>query len=968
MYRPLIVCFAACTAISADAQSVIKTIFGGTPEGVPAISASLNTPSAVAVDAVGNVFVALKAAHSVIKIDLAGIATTVAGSGSLGNSGDEGPATASTLNSPSGLAVDSLGNLYIADPPSNRVRVVTTDGIIHAFAGTSNGGNSGDDTPARGAQLSAPTAIIFDLSGNALIADTGNAEIRMVTTDGIIHRFAGTGAVGYDGDTGTALNAQFSSPSGLAVDSLGNVYVSDTGNQRIRMIATDGTTSVITGKGQAAYYGDGRPAIQAYVNNPTGLAFDADGNLYIADIGNDRVRRITTDGKIASYAGTGNHGAEGDGGWATSANLNLLGIALDAKSNLLIADGTNYRVRIVTAADGIINTLAGTGLVSYNPRNVVSNANTIIFSDGNNNRIRSFDLTSGQINLVAGNGKADFSGDGAAATDAALNGPRGLFLDPSGSLYIADSGNNRIRLVTPAGTISTVAGNGATDGGGDLGPATQASLNGPVDVKMAADGNLYILEQSGQRLRRVGPDGTISTVAGTGVSGQPDTETGVATAEPLNFPSGIAVDAAGNVLIADSNNNRVRRVSSDGTISTVAGYGNSAYSGDGGPATAAALSNPAGVALDTGGNMLIADSGNNVVRRIDVNGNINTIAGMVVLAGSPPGGYNGDGSPATLYMLNQPVALTQGPDSSILIADMLNQRIRQLWPSANDPTCSFALSTTAILATSAGGSFPIAITTGSTCAWSVTNLPSWVTISAAATGTGNATVTLTVAPTTTARLANISIAGVGITINQAAPPACSYCDQLHGTSISGGGRNGHGQRDGSSRLRMERVGIALGNASKCAERIRQRQCRDYGSAEHRDRAKWDVQHCRIAVRCRTTGRIYQRTYLHWVDSAPAGRVGLEHDFDVREQGQRDGDGANGADSLRRHRDDAARGPAAADVTSWPAAGILAGSDDEFQRFVGDERRRDGLTNAGRIGATAGYGQRGWICDLPFHSE
>lgn len=330
-------------------------------------------------------------------------------------------------------------------------------------------------------------------------------------------------------------------------------------------------------------------------------------------------------GNIATIAGDGTTAFSGDGGPATAAGLNHpRTLVLDSSGNLYISDVDNLRIRRVTPA-GIIST-------------------------------------------VAGNGLPGSSGDGGPAVNASLSSMLGLALDNAGNLYIADAGNRRVRKVTPAGIISTIAGTGVQGFSGDGGPATSAQLNTPASVLFSA-GNLYISDSSNQRIRRISSDGTITTVAGNGVTGFSG-DGGPATGAALAFPLGMAMDSIGNLYFADGNNNRVRRISPAGVITTVVGNGVGHFAGDQGPAISASLDVPEDVAFDSAGNLFIADAGNNRVRKVDNSGIISTLAGV------GDNGFSGDGGPATEAMLNFPWGLTTDAAGSVYIADRVNSRVR----------------------------------------------------------------------------------------------------------------------------------------------------------------------------------------------------------------------------------------------------------------------------------------------------
>jgi sugar lactone lactonase YvrE len=282
------------------------------------------------------------------QVTLVPVITTVSGNGTHGYSGDNGVATSAVLNYPWGIAVDASGNLYFSDYESNRIRKVSSNGIITTVAGNGIGEYSGDNGLAISAGLRYPAGLAVDASGALYIADSGNYAVRKVTTDGNITTVAGTGTGGYSGDNGIARSARLSSPEGLALDASGNLYIADTFNHRIRKVSLGGIITTVAGTGTAGFFGDGGSAISAELNTPRGIVVDASGNLYIADSLNHRIRMVSTSGIISTVAGTGTAGYLGDGGPANSAELNTpYGIALDASGDLYIADFWNDLIRKV---------------------------------------------------------------------------------------------------------------------------------------------------------------------------------------------------------------------------------------------------------------------------------------------------------------------------------------------------------------------------------------------------------------------------------------------------------------------------------------------------------------------------------------------------------------------------------------------------------------------------------------------
>jgi trimeric autotransporter adhesin len=659
-------------------QTVSTVAGGGVGDGGSASASYLYRPTGVATDGAGNVYIVDQENHRVRKVDTSGNITTVAGTGSYGYSGDGGIATVAQLYGPRGVAVDASGNIYISELATNRVRKVDTAGIITTVAGTGSSGFSGDGGPATAAKLNGPEGLYIDASGNLYIAEISNHRIRKVDTAGIISTVAGVGTQGFSGDGGAATAAELNRPEGVSVDAAGNMYIADTDNNRIRKVDTAGVITTVAGTGVSAFSGDGGVATAAGLYNPNAVKVDGAGNLYIVGRSSGRVRKVDTAGVINTIAGGGSFGTLGDGGVATSAFLWLpRDVALDSAGNIYITDSENKRVRKVDTA-GVITTLAGGSVgdggaaasaALYQPQDVaVDGAGNLYIADDRNNRIRKVD-TAGNISTVAGTGIPGYSGDGGLATAAQLGFPKGLFIDAADNLYIADSGNRRIRKVDAAGIITTVAGDGGFTSSGDGGLATAASLQNPIDVFVDAAGNLYIADEQGHRVRKVDTSGIISTFAGTGVSGLSG-DGGPATAAQLNWAAGVFGDAAGNIYIVDQENHRIRKVDTSGTISTFAGstFG---FSGDGGPVAAAQFNRPTDIFIDSAGNLYINDQVNNRVRKVDTSGIIFTFAGSTF-------GFSGDGGPALSAQFANPADVAVDASGNIYVADWSNNRVRKI--------------------------------------------------------------------------------------------------------------------------------------------------------------------------------------------------------------------------------------------------------------------------------------------------
>lgn len=684
-------------------------------------------------DRLGNVFVVDEDGGRVWRVDaIAGVPTVVAGTGVGGFSGDGGPATSAQLFLPGGIAVDGLGNVFIADTYNNRIRQVCSgaagcpSGTIRTIAGTGEFGYSGDGSSAKEAQFRRPEGVAVDGLGNVYVADTSNGVVRQICAGdadcpaGHIRTLVGP-TVGHD-DLGLIRD--------VAVDQLGNLFLTSSNHRIVEYCVAHadcpaGTVRTVAGTGVRGHSGDGGLAVEAKIGRPFSVSVDSTGNVFFADRANHCIRKVCggdaecAAGMIQTVAGTGAQaGYSGDGMPAVEALLSApQGVEVDHLGNLFVADTGNRRVRHVCAGDetctgGLIRTLAGTGLRAAGDRGpatstplpyldgVAVNAAGDVFVSilGRVQEVCAgrIDCESGAVRTVAGTGQPGFSGDGGPATSAELHSG-GLVFDVVGNLYIADGVNQRVRQlcagdeICPAGTIRTVAGTGEQGYSGDGGPATSAQIYGPQDLAFDTAGNLYIAGDSSVRQLCVGDEtcsaGEIRTIAGTGVNGSSGNG-GPATSARV-APRGIAVDRSGNVYIAEGFKQSVRKVCAGdadcpaGTIIRFAGTGGRGPLGDGGPATLATLLSPMDVEVDDRGNVFIADFSDDRIREVCIDepgcppGTIRTVVG------TGESGFSGDNGPAKDAKLDSPSQLAFDRFGNLLIAE--RQRVRRV--CVGDETC-----------------------------------------------------------------------------------------------------------------------------------------------------------------------------------------------------------------------------------------------------------------------------------------
>ncbi len=557
-----------------------------------------------------------------------------------------------------------------------RSRRVCLFSIVIAAAAGLRGQGFLLSTVAGGAAPKTPVAATqVTITGIGGVAADGQGGVYFTALDcvfrvdasGVMTRVAGNARAGFSGDGGPATGAQLWAPGGLALDGAGNLYIADTGNARVRKVTAGGVITTVAGGGDAV------------LGAPMGVAVDGPGNLYIADSGSNRIWKVAAGGGMTVAAG-GGHGLigwDGDGGPATSAVLaNPSGVAVDGGGNLFIADTNHYRVRKVTAA-GIITTVAGSGVEGNSGGGsaatsaqlgqvmgvAVDGAGNVYIADSESQRIWKV-TTDGAITTVAGNGGyggyGGYGGDGGRATRALLFNPLGVAVDAQGNVFIADADNDRIRKVNAAGIITTIAGDGDFNTySGDGGPAVEAQLDYPRGVTVDGSGNLFLADTGNERVRMVTAAGVIGTVAGN-------------TAPWLRSPVAVAADGNGNVYVADDIGARVMKVSAGGAVGVFAGTGVVGYAGDGGAAVNAELDSPSAVAVDAAGNVYIAEEGNHVVRKVDAAGTITTVAG------NGSAGFSGDGGPARSAMLDAPGGLAVDGAGNLYIADSGSGRIRKV--------------------------------------------------------------------------------------------------------------------------------------------------------------------------------------------------------------------------------------------------------------------------------------------------
>jgi sugar lactone lactonase YvrE len=704
--------------------------------------AVLNGPSGAAFDTAGNLYVSDALSHVILKITPAGAVTTLAGSIQSGYTDATGAMAQFNFASPgaysgtnanakgmAGVAVDSSGNVYVADIGNNVIRKITPAGVVSTLAGSGVAGyvdatgtaaqfNFKTGSPAFG--YTAAAGIAVDSTGNVYVGDSGNNVIRKITPAGGVSTLAGSpGVTGYV--NGTGAGAQFYTPLGVAVDGSGNVYVADYGNCAIRKVTPAGVVTTFAGESSfgtgSGYLDSTGTAAQFFY--PQGLTIDASGNLYVTD-NSTVIRMITQAGVVSTIAGSQTIG-KADGP-AIAAKFSLTqGIALDGSGNVYVADRDAHKIRKAsinpygyTIGGHVVGLVSGSSLVLQNnggnnltvnakglftfptPLTDISGAasynvtiltqpagqtctianNTGGFTTGD---VLSVDINCAAVSTLAGSGVAGYvNATGPAAQFNFRSGGfdiyAGVATDTSGNVYVADTQNCVIRKITPAGVASTFA--GSTCGYLDSTTATGAQFMWPHGVAVDGAGNVYVADTNNGRIRKISTTGAVTSLAGSGAQGHAD---GTGAAAMFAAPMGLAVDASGNVYVADMNSDTIRKVTPAGVVTTVAGVatGASLMKYVNGLGNIAEFNSPTSVALDAAGNLYVADYNNHAIRKITPAGMVSTLAGLGGPGVGAVGYFNSTGTGAALY---KPSGVAVDAAGNVFVTDTWNNVVRVINP------------------------------------------------------------------------------------------------------------------------------------------------------------------------------------------------------------------------------------------------------------------------------------------------
>jgi hypothetical protein len=549
--------------------------------------------------------------------------TIVAGTSGVSGSQD-GYGTEAQFRGITGVVLDGNGNAFLTDLTNNTVREYSESGYVSTIAGVAGSAGSADGT-GNAARFNGPQGIALDSSDNLYVADTANDTIRKITPGGVVTTFAGSvGVAGSTNGTGTA--ALFNKPRGVAVDANNNVYVADSGNDVIRKITPAGVVTTLAGSPGVAGSNDGS-ATAARFNQPAGIAADTFGYIYVSDTLNDTIRRISASGAVVTLAGAAGQYGSNDGVKSAARFNGPVGLSVDGNGNIFVADTSNNTVREVSAS-GLVSTVIG-----------------------------------------AGNNRSNRDGNGSAAQ---FNSPDGVAVDLNGNVFVGDTADETIRKISPTGVVTTLAGSPGMSGTAD-GTGSAARFFHPTCLAIDASDNIYVADTGNNSIRKVTPDGVVTTFAGLSGPNNFGSADGTGTAARFYGPTGIAVDGAGNVYVGDTSNETIRKITPGGVVSTLAGTPGVLGSNNG-TGAAAQFHTPVGVAVDLNGYVYVADGGNDLVRKISPAGVVTTLAGITGESGSE----DGTGTSASFYV---PQFLTVDLAGNIFVSDTFNFLIRKITPA-----------------------------------------------------------------------------------------------------------------------------------------------------------------------------------------------------------------------------------------------------------------------------------------------
>ncbi|HXI11824.1 MAG TPA: NHL repeat-containing protein [Thermoanaerobaculia bacterium] len=673
------IAIAGAFATPAAAQSLSVTSLAGSTNGgghVDSIglTARFSLPQGLVVDAGGTLYLADPGNHVIRRITPDGQVTTVAGkSGEIGSA--DGVGENARFNTPRGITLGANNTLYVVDTDNHAIRSVSPTGMVRTFAGLA--GTAGTtDSVGGAARFTFPRGIAADSSGNLYVADTSNHTVRKITSNATVTTLAGTNRSSGSSD-GFGSQARFNFPFDVAVDAAGFVYVADTNNHTIRKITPEGRVTTVAGvsptpQGDNSGSVDGIGA-EARFEFPWGIDVDAPGNMYISDTGNNTVRKITPAAVVTTIAGSPEFSGSLDASAGAARFSSPRGIALDPSGNLFVSDGNNHAIRRITPSQVVttfvgsvpvrgISNGQGTNARFFYPEGVATDAAGNIYVADLNHSIRKV-TAGGAVTTFAGSPGNPGSTDGIGSA-ALIRSPYGVAVDRSGSVFVADTGNHTIRKIAPSGVMTTLAGVAGSPGDAD-GSGSQARFDSPFDVATDAFGNVYVADTYNFKIRMIEPSGVVTTFAGSGARGSRDA---IGTGASFDYVTGIAIDDARNIYVADWANHTIRKITQSGTVSTLAGKADEAGSIDG-VGSGARFRFPDSVASLGDGTLFVTDTENHTIRRVSPAGTVTTIAGLPGSAGN----VNGTGRFSRFFF---PEGIAVDGSGRVVIADTYNHAIR----------------------------------------------------------------------------------------------------------------------------------------------------------------------------------------------------------------------------------------------------------------------------------------------------